>query len=96
MENTGSLPPPAFVKRVEAEDKLAMFTNATEGIRSFSAASFTYLKHMLEMFSERLDSSPFRRDPSSQCLQSTVDVCVIHMCLYAEEEGLQKKIWLGV
>jgi hypothetical protein len=73
---------------VEDEDQLAMFTNATEGIRPFSAASFTYIKCMSEMFSERSDSSPFRRDPNSQCLQSTVE-----MCLYVvEKREFRKKI----
>jgi hypothetical protein len=41
---------------------------------TFVLSSFvTYVKS--EMFSERADSSPCRRDPSSQSLQPTVDVC---------------------
>ncbi len=71
-----------------------MFTYAAHA-NTFVLSSFvTHLKS--EMFSERADSSPCRRDPSSQSLQPPVDVCVIHMCMCAGEETRDFRIFFGL
>jgi len=62
---------------------------------TFVLSSFvTYVKS--EMLSERANSSPCRRDPSSQSLQPTVDVCVIRMCMCAGEETRDFRIFFGL
>jgi len=68
-----------------------MFTYAAHADKFVLSSFVPYVKK--EIFSERSDSS--RRDSSAQCLQPTVDVRVIHMCMCVDKRRGTSEFFLG-